>query len=128
MFILGFKHDPSFPTPLHAVAAGAAPGLLDVADEIRVYGAIHANFEGFSKVLEALRAQFGDQIPAQAKDEIFKLIMEELTEDHYGGRWFQRGSLPRHWVSMGEFSHVFKTVEAVFCLPAPYVSFLRPIL
>jgi hypothetical protein len=128
MFILGFKHDPSFPTRLHAVAAGALSGLTDVADEVRVYGAIHANFAAFSKVLEAVTAQFGDQIPIGAKHEIFKLILEELTEAHYGGRWFLRGSLPQNWVSMGEFSHVFETTEAVFCLPAPYVRFLSPVL
>ncbi|HSY52241.1 MAG TPA: hypothetical protein VLC46_25795 [Thermoanaerobaculia bacterium] len=127
MFILGFKHDPKFPTRLHAVVAGASPGLTDAAEEVSVYGAIHGNFMAISKVLEAVRAQSGGQIPARARHEMHKLILEQLTEDQYGGRWFPPGSVPQHWVSLGEFSEIFTAPEGVFCLPAPYVRLLSEV-
>lgn len=77
-----------------------------------MYGAIHANFAGFGKVLEKVRADFDEQMPFEIKREIHTLALEE---QNYGGRWFQRGAIPEsHWSAWSSCSDLFPTAEAVF--------------
>src|SRR5881392_2958655 len=99
MFVLGFKRDARFATTLNAVAAGASTGVTNAADEIEIYGAIHGNIAGLAKTVQKIHADFGANIPPTVKHEIYKIILEELTEENYGGRWYDRASVPPdNWV------------------------------
>jgi hypothetical protein len=76
-----------------------------------------------------LETDFGESIPPDIRPVIHGIVLDELTEENYGGRWYRRGSVPRlNWITMEQFSPVFATPEAIFCLPEPYVTLLKPLL
>jgi hypothetical protein len=127
-FILGFKHDPKFETVLHAIAHGSEPGILDAAEQVRIYGAIDANFHAWTKTVQAIHDEIGSVIPPKLKDEVCKIIIDELDERHYGGQWFERTRIPaEHWINMADYSPLFRTEDSVFCLPTPYFRVLSTI-
>jgi hypothetical protein len=126
MFILGFKHDPKFDTTLHAIAHGSPPGILNAFDQLTVYGAVQANFHAWHKTIEKIHDELGPDIPPPLRDQVYEIIVGELDETHYGGRWFEMTQTPpEHWVNMGIYSAIFRRGEnEVFCLPAPYFHLL----
>lgn len=63
MFILGFKHDPKFEHILDAIKQGSNPGVLNAVDQMRIYGAIQANFIGWCSTIEKLHHEFGAKLP-----------------------------------------------------------------
>lgn len=129
MFILGLKHHPGFRNVMEAVAQNAPPGLLDAAQVLEVHGAIHGAFVGLATVINTIQAEFADNCAPEIKRELHKLILEELDEPQFGGRWCRRDELHRsHWVPMDRFSPVFAREALVFCLPAPYVWLLQTVL
>jgi hypothetical protein len=129
MFILGFKHDPRFRTVFDAMKNDAPPGIINAAEYFRVYGAIHANFMALKKVLQELQKIYGMNVPSQIKSATHKLVLEELAESHYGGKWFDKRDMPSsNWVLMDQFSSIFAEGNKVFCLPEPYVEVLKTIL
>jgi len=126
MFILGFKHDPKFKTSLEAAAFGENPGVRDAADEAMISSAIYANFIALSNMIKNL--QEANLIP-QMRKEIYKIILEEFDEKHYGGRWFNAGKMiPKNWINMEEYSDIFTRGNNIFCLPEPYWKTLKPVL
>ena len=126
MFILGLKRDPKFETSLHAIKHGANPGVMNALDEFEIYAAIDANFVAFSKTIKNLQDV---NLTPQIKEEVYKIILEELDEKHYGGRWFDiEKIIPKNWVSMRKYSDIFIRGNTVFCLPGPYLTVLNPIL
>jgi hypothetical protein len=129
MEILGFTRDPNAATVLDAVAMGLSPGVLSASERVAIYGAIHANFAAIAKVVAKVRTEFSAAVPMKVKAEIHRLVLEELNEQHFGGRWFLRASPPDYgWVALDQFSPAFGTPERVFYLPAPYVDVLRPVI
>lgn len=129
MFILGLKHDPRFDTILHATAAGSNPGIIDASEYLTVYGAIEANLFAWAKTARAIQDDVGAQLPPKRKEEVYQIIVDELDETHYGGRWFEYARIPSDdWVNMGNYSPLFVKGNEVFCLPAPYLRVLGPML
>jgi hypothetical protein len=125
MFILGLKHDPRFATVLHAVAAGASPGIINALDALSVYGAISANFHAWAKTMKKIQDEIGTDIPMPLKNEVFEIIVDELDEKHYGGKWFDEGQIrSEHWINLAMLSPVFRRGHDVFCLPVPYFRVL----
>jgi hypothetical protein len=125
MFILGLKRDPKFETSLHAIAHGSRPGTTNAIDQLTVYGAIQANLKAWAGTVEKIHDELGAEIPSTLKDEICQIIVEELDETHYGGKWHPGTKAPpEHWVNMGPYSSVFKKGDKVFCLPLPYFRVL----
>lgn len=126
MFILGFKHDPRFDTALRATMSGADPGILNAIDQLTVYGGIEANFHGWRQMIAKIHEQFGSDLPHSLREEIYEIIVTEMDEKHYGGKWFPiaEGS-PDHWVNVGAYSPVFRRGDTeVFYLPAPYFDLM----
>jgi hypothetical protein len=129
MFILGFKHDPKFGSILEAVARGSNPGILDAADQVQVWGAIEANLFAWAKTVKVIRDEVGAELSPKHKDEMYRIIVDELDEAHYGGRWFEGARAPSEgWVNMGTYSPLFARANEVFYLPVPYFQLLAPIL
>jgi hypothetical protein len=129
MFILGLKHDPCFPTAFHAIAGGSNPGITNALDQLTAYGAIEANLHAWAKTVKKVREDIGQTIPSGIKDEIYAIIVTELNEKHLGGKWFQEAQIPsKNWVNMAHYSSVFTNDGEVFCLPAPYVEVLKPVI
>lgn len=129
MFILGFKHDPKFHAALDAMEAGSDPGILNALDQLRVYGAIEANFHAWRRTMEVIHEQFGSNLPPSLMEAVYENIVNEMDENHYGGKWFPtaEGS-PEHWVNLGTYSPVFRREGTeVFCLPAPYFNLLSEV-
>jgi hypothetical protein len=126
MFILGLKHDPKFETTVHAILYGSTPGILDASEQLRVYVAVQANFHAWHKTIEKIQAEIGPDLPPLLRGQIYEIIVGELDEKHYGGRWFAVTRVPpEHWVNMGAYSPTFRRGEnEVFCLPAPYFALL----
>jgi hypothetical protein len=129
MFILGFKHDPRFRTASDAMLAGSNPGIINALDQLTVYGAIHANCCGWQQTMEKIRAQFGSDLPLSLRESVYEIIVEEMDEKHYGGKWFPTGEgSHEHWVNLGAYSPVFRRGGTeVFCLPAPYFNLLSEV-
>ena len=128
MFILGFKHDPRFRTSLEAMIAGSNSGILDAADQVGVYGAIHANFCAFGTLLKEL----GPGISPSLRKGVYETIVKEMDEKSYGGKWFPTAEgPPQHWVNLGPYSPIFRRRRwlrtEVFCLPAPYFNLLSEV-
>ncbi|MGB7759899.1 MAG: hypothetical protein WBL61_08725 [Bryobacteraceae bacterium] len=129
MFILGFKHDPRFDTILHAAAARSNPGIIDAAEYLTVYGAVEANLFAWAKTVKAIHDDIGAELSPKLKGEIHQIIVDELDQAHYGGRWFERARVPSaDWTNMGNYSPLFVKENEVFCLPAPYLEVLGSIL
>ena len=138
MFILGFKHDPRFRTGSEAMLAGSNPGIINALEQLTVYGAIDANFSGWRLTLDNIHNQFGSDIPLSVRKSVYEIIVEEMDEKHYGGKWFHTAECPpEHWVNLGTYSPVFRRGGTrvfyrrrdaeVFCLPAPYFSLLSEV-
>jgi len=136
MFILGFKHDPRFPTALAAMLAGSNPGILNALDQLTVYGAIHANFCAWRRTMERIHEQFGSDLPLSLRESVYEIIVNEMDEKHYGGKWFPTTEgQPEHWVNLGAYSPVFRRRgrwirrgrTEVFCLPSPYFNLLSEV-
>ena len=135
MFILGFKHDPRFRTALDAMKAGSNPGILNAADQLRVYGAVEANFCGLGLTVKTIQEQFGSDIPLSVREGIYETILDEMDDKNYGGKWFPTAEVPsENWVSLGAHSPVFRRRRwlwlgraEVFCLPAPYFNLLSEV-
>jgi hypothetical protein len=129
MFILGFKHDPRFITALEAMDAGSNPGITNALDQLTVYGAIDANFSGWRLTMKTIHEQFGSDVPLSIRDSVYEIIVEEMDEKHYGGKWFSTvGSRAEHWVDLGLYSPIFRRGGSeVFCLPAPYFKVLAEV-
>jgi hypothetical protein len=109
IFILGFKHDPRFRSTLDAARAGSNPGILNALDELKVYRAIYANFCAWRQMMERICGQFGPDLPLQLKEEFYEIIVNELGEKDYGGKWFPTAEVPpEHWVNLGTYSPVFR--------------------
>jgi len=129
MFILGFKHDPRFRNAVEAAAQNAPTGLMDAAQVVEVHGALHGTFVGLATVMKTIQSEFGENCAPEIKRELHHLILEELDEPRFGGRWYRREDAPRfHWIPMDQFSPVFANRAHVFCLPAPYVWLLQAVL
>ena len=130
MYILDYKHSPQYENILDAVAAGANPGVLNIFDSLRVHSAIHANFMSLKKVLDDIENSRGfDKLTVGFKEEIFKLILDEINEEKYGGKWFGTDRiLDENWVDMSQYSDLFSQENKKFCLPRPYVVLLNPVL
>ncbi len=126
MFILGFKHDPKFDHILDAVKQGSNPGVLNAIDQVRIYGAIHANFIGWCSTMEKLHREFGAKLPSSLRNEVYEIVISEMDEGHYGGKWFPASDGPlEHWVNLGVYSAVFRrSGTETFWLPAPYFQLL----
>jgi len=121
MFILGMKYDPKFETVLHAIAQSSNPGIVDALDYLEVHGAIHANLMAWAETVEKIHEDLGTEIPTNLKDEICRIIVDELDETHYGGKWYSDTQIPcDDWVNMRAYSPVFNRGDEAFCLPAPY--------
>ena len=136
MFILGFKHDPRFSTALDAMEAGSNPGITNSLDQLRVYGAIEANFYAWRQTMERIHDQLGSDPPLSLREEVYGIIVNEFDEKHYGGKWFPTPDVPpEHWVNLGAYSPVFRRRgrwlwrgrTEVFCLPAPYFHLLSEV-
>ena len=129
MFILGLKHDPKFDTALHAIAHGSTAGILNALDQLTVYGTIQANFHAWHETIEKIHDELGPDISPPLRDQICEIIVGELDEAHYGGRWFDvTRTPPEHWVNMGTYSPIFTRGEnEVFCLPAPYFGLVSDV-
>jgi hypothetical protein len=129
MFILGLKHDPKFDTALHAIAHGSTAGILNALDQPTVYGTIQANFHAWHETIEKIHDELGPDIPPPLRDQICEIIVGELDEAHYGGRWFDvTRTPPEHSVNMGTYSPIFTRGEnEVFCLPAPYFGLVSDV-
>jgi hypothetical protein len=129
MFILGFKYDPKFDTVLHAVAHGSNPGIIDALHYFEVHGAIFANLRAWALTVRKLQDEIGANLPPALKDDIYRMIVAELDEKHYGGRWFQQTSIPSDdWINMASYSPLFVRGSEVFCLPAPYFRVLGSVV
>jgi hypothetical protein len=129
MFVLGFKHDPKFNTSLDAIVHGANPGIMDAAEILKIEGAIVGNLRACATTVQKLRDQCGVATISELKEDIYQLIVRELDEAHYGGRWFEDTQLPSgDWVNMGKYSPLFVRGSRVFCLPSPYFTVLESIL
>ena len=138
MFILGFKHDPRFSHALDAMKANSNPGIINAVDQVEIYGQIHANFCGLARI-NAFYEQHDPNSPLISKNNFCEVIVEELNEKNYGGKWFPATEKPpEHWINMGAYSPVFRrratatglhqgSAEA-FCLPAPYFNLLSKVL
>jgi hypothetical protein len=71
--------------------------------------------------VKKIHDELGAEIPSNLKDEICQVIVDELDESHYGGKWYSNTQVPSgYWVNMGAYSPAFKRTDKVFCLPAPY--------
>lgn len=137
MFILGFKYDPGFRTALEARLAGSNPGIVNIVDELRVYGAIHANFCAWRETMKILHEELGSNLPLSVREETYRTIVDTLDEKNYGGKWFSAAKgTPEHWVNLGAYSPVFRRRRwrwlgrggaVVFCLPAPYFDLLSEV-
>jgi hypothetical protein len=129
MFILGFKHDPRFRTALDAMRAGSNPGIVNALDQLAVYGAIDANFCSWRQMMKTIHEQVGSDLPLSLREEFYEVIVSEMDEKNYGGKWFPTAEgLPEHWISVGAYSPVFRRGGTeVFCLPAPYFSLLSEV-
>ena len=129
MFILGFKHDPRFDTALEAMTAGSNPVILNALDQLTVYGAIHANFCSWRQMMETIHEQLGPDLPLSMRESFYEIIVDEMDEKHYGGKWFPTSERPpEHWVNVGAYSLVFRRGSTeVFCLPAPYFKLLSEV-
>ena len=129
MFILSFKHDPKYDTILDAIEHGSNPGIVDALDQLPVYSAIYANLSIWAKMVETIGDESGAGVPAKLKDEVYRMIVEELDAKHYGGKWFHNTRIPSDgWINMGSYSPLFVRGNAVFCLPVPYFRLLASIL
>jgi len=129
MFILGFKHDPRFETALRAMMNGANPGILNAIDQLTVYGEIAASFQGWRQMMAKIHEQFGSDLPHSLREEIYEIIVSDMDEKHYGGKWFPTAQgLPEHWVNVGAYSPMFRRAGTeVFCLPAPYFKLMSEV-
>jgi len=129
MFILGFKQDPRFNTALDAMRANSNPGIVNVLDQLRVYGAIHANFCSWRQMMETLHEELGSDLPLSLRESFYEIIVSEMDEKHYGGKWFTTAEVPsEHWVNVGAYSPVFRRGDTeVFCLPAPYFKLMSEV-
>jgi hypothetical protein len=138
MFILGFKHDPRFATSLEAMAAGSNPGITNAIEQVRVYGAIDANFCGMRAMIERINEHFDSNAPLSVKESVYGIIVEEMGEKQYGGKWFSTSEMPsEHWVNLGAYSPIFRREGTrtlfrrrstdVFCLSAPYFRLLSDV-
>jgi hypothetical protein len=129
MFILGFKHDPRFDTALKAMMAGSNSGTLNAIDQMTVYAAIHANFCSWRKMMGKVHEQLGSDLPLALRKEFYEIIVNDMDEKHYGGKWFPTSERPsEHWVNLGAYSPVFRRGNTeVFCLPAPYFNLLSDV-
>jgi hypothetical protein len=129
MFILGFKHDPRFRTASDAMLAGSNPGIINALDQLTVYGAIDANFCAWRRTMETIREQFGSDLPLSVRESVYEIIVEEMGEKQYGGKWFSAGGeSAEHWVNLGAYSPVFRDGSTrVFCLPVPYFNLLSEV-
>lgn len=126
MFILGFKHEPKFRTASEAMLAGSNPGIINALDQLTVYGAIDANFCSWRTTLGTIHEQFGSDFPLSLRESVYEIIVAEMGEKQYGGKWFPTvEGPPEHWVNVGAYSPVFRRGRTeVFCLPAPYFDLL----
>jgi hypothetical protein len=126
MFILGFKYDPKFDTALGATEHGSNPGVLDAADQLRIYGAVEANFHAWRRTIEKLHREFGAELSLSLRGEVYKIVVSELDEGHYGGKWFPASDRPpEYWADLGTYSAIFRRNGAeTFCLPTPYFRLL----
>jgi hypothetical protein len=113
--------------------AGSNPGILNAVDQVGVYGAILANFSGLRQMTDGVREQFGSDLPLSVRAEVYGIIVNELDEKNYGGKWFPAADgPPEHLVDLGAYSPVFqrrrgrlwRRCTEVFCLPAPYFYLL----
>jgi hypothetical protein len=99
---------------------------MNALDEFTIYSAIDANFTALSKMIKKIQDVI---LTPEIKTDAYQIILEELDEKHYGGRWFDTEKiLPKHWVAMSKYSNIFTNGNAVFCLPEPYFRILGPIL
>jgi hypothetical protein len=131
MFILGFKHDPRFRTSLEAMIAGSNPGILNAVDQVRVHGAINANFCALGIAIKTIYEELGPDLPPWAREGLYKVIVEEM-DDNYAGKWFPTAGVPpKHWINLGPYAPVFRRRRwlrtQVFCLPAPYLKMLAQV-
>lgn len=130
MFILGFKHDPRFRTALEAMKAGADPGIVNAIDQLEIYGAINATLCGLGAVTKKIHEDFGSDVPLRVREELYEIMVKEMGEKDYGGKWFPMTEVPvEHWVSLGAYSQIFRRRgrwirTEVFCVPAPYFKLL----
>jgi len=129
MFILGFKHDPRFRTALEAIEAGSNPGITNALEQVTVYGAIDANFSGMRLVMEKIHEGFGSNPPPSVRESVYEIVVEEMGEKQYGGKWFSTvEEPPEHWVNLAPYSPIFRRKGAeAFCLPAPYFDLLSDV-
>ncbi len=110
MFILGFKHDPRFHTVLDAMKAGSNPGIINALDQLKVYGEIHANLCSWRQMVKKIHEQFGPVFPRSLREAVYELIVDEMGEKQYGGKWFPAAEVPpEHWVNVGAYSPVFRS-------------------
>ena len=100
MFILGFKHDPRFRTALEAMKAGANPGIVNAIYQVEIYGAINANLCGLGAMTKKIHEDFGSDVPLSVREDPYEIMVEEMGEKDYGGKWFPMTEVPaEHWVS-----------------------------
>lgn len=51
------------------------------------YGLIQANFYARAETMKKMEDEIGSDIPFSLKEKVFKIILNEFDEEHYGGRW-----------------------------------------
>jgi hypothetical protein len=59
--------------------------------------------------VEAIEDEIKGEIAPNLSEQICQIIVTELDESHYGGKWFDPSSMPEeHWVNMARYSPSLK--------------------
>src|SRR6516164_4998936 len=86
MVILGYRYDPKYSSCLHAMAAGANPGIMSAVEDLKLYNAIFENFRAWALTIKEL----GSNLSREQLNDIYRAIIASIDKKT-GSRWLPVG-------------------------------------